>query len=73
MVRDTNNKILTGVKHVAMYLRQYSSSWPSLKEPKVKGTQDHIHLSGGCNLVIVIQLKLKADPYIYLTKIFFLY
>ena len=83
MVKDTSNKILTPVKHVTMYLRlsivvvPVNSSkvvgWPSSKEPKEKGTQDHMRLSRECNLVIVIYLKLKADPYVSLTKTFFFY
>lgn len=36
--------------------------WPSSKEQKKIGTQDCMHLSGEDDLVIVIQLKPKADP-----------
>lgn len=66
-VRVTSNKILIPVKHVTIYLRLSIESapknsnkvvgWPSSKEPKEKGTQDHMCFSGEHNLVIVIQLR----------------
>lgn len=52
MVRGTSNKILTPVKHVTMYLRLSIGvvpvnsnkvvGWPSSKELKEKGTQNHV-------------------------------
>lgn len=67
MVRVTSNKILIPVKHVTIYLRLNMElapvnsnkvvGWPSSKEPKKKGTQDHMCFSGEHNLVVLIQLR----------------